>query len=293
MSIKSKSIKSAFQKGKRTGIWIAMNLIKKETPKPKLEISDVKDIKNKKEKPKKKILEIEDQKDISIKSKKPKKKPKLEFEDQKDISIKSKKPKLEISDVKDIKIKKEKKKKPKLEFEDQKDISIKSKKPKKKLEFEDQKGISKKGMSEEVKEFLKSDVPTKKILSIQELPSINLESKILDKFDKNIQTEHKNKIKLIVEDNINQQIIDEPFIQIREIIKEDEDNYEEFTYSYDEINDISGPGITPFIFEPVEDDEDESSEQRPTFLTEIPTDDEQEEEQRPTFLTEIPTDDEA
>jgi hypothetical protein len=213
MSVKAK-ISKAFKNGRKVGYFLAMQNIKKS-------------------------------------------KPKLEISKPKDISIKKSKPKLEISKPKDISIKKSSRSKPKLEISKQKDISIKkSSRSKPKLEIEEQKDISIKGspvVSEDVKKFLKLPIPSKKILTTEILPSINIESKILNNFDKNIQTEEKKKIDLILEDNINQQIIDEPFIQIREITKEIENDYVNNNYSYNDIYsgiEINGIKIKEIFEEP-------------------------------------------
>jgi hypothetical protein len=196
----------AFKNGRKVGYWLAMQNVQK--------------------------LSISDMKDISVK---PKKK-KLSISDMKDISVKSKKKKLSISDVKDISVKPKKKK---LSISDMKDVSVKpKKKPKKKLQFEQQKGISKKGISPEVKEFLKSKVPSKTILKTEHLPSINIESQALDNIDKSIQTEKRKIIDLAIEEALTSETI-HPF---------NEDDY------YDN----SGPGVEAFIIDGADDEyEDE------------------------------------
>ena len=203
-----KAKSKAFKNGRKVGYWLAMQNIEKSKhknieDKTKLNLNIKLD----------KKLEVEEQKGVSVKSK-PKKK--LEVEEQKGVSVKSKP------------------KKPKkiLEVEQQKGVSVLSKKPKKNLEVEDQKGVSKKGISKTVKDFLESKVPTKKILHTEDLPSINIDSTIMDLHDKNMQTEEREKIDLAIEENKGQTIHPEY----------DDDNLE---YYYDN----SGPGIEAIIIE--------------------------------------------
>jgi len=268
MSCKSK-ISKAFKKGRKVGYWLAMrNIEKKEKSQPK--------------EPKPKIIKhtntiikpyiIEHTNTIIkpyfinryIQPKEIKKeKIKLELTDFKDISVKSKsKKKLELSTFKDVSIKSKSKKK--LELSAFKDVSVKLLKPKpkkiiRKLEIEDQPSIIKKGISEDVKELLKLPVPSKKILTTEDLSPINIESQIIETHSIGIETEKRKQINLAIEEIVSEQTIEKPYIEIKEITEEDyeeddyeEDDYNNENYSYDDLYDISGPGIEAIIIEPIE-----------------------------------------
>ena len=98
-------------------------------------------------------------------------------------------------------------------------------------------------MSDEVKDFLKTEVPSKKILKVEHLPLINIESYAILNHDIGIQNDKKREIYLAIEEN-------KQHFYPQEELKEEVDE-EESQYGTEEID---------YAFNLLKEDEEESKE---------------------------------
>jgi len=124
-------------------------------------------------------------------------------------------------------------------------------------------------MSDAVKELLSLEVPSKKILIIEEQEPINLESQVLEMNDMGIQCENKKKIDLAIEDAIAEHTIEQEYLESDEI-----NNLNDFGNIFD----LSGPDIDviDLINDELKEDieyEEELEKELDKLLSEVKEDD--------------------